>query len=71
MFLFTTDPADEPGIKSKRPLPALPERNQFPAEQMLHLRWKTPGLLFVFKALFQDRKNTGSQLGFIKSMQYE
>lgn len=48
MFLFTADTADEQGIKSKWPLPALPERDQLPAEQILHLYWKTPGLLFVF-----------------------
>lgn len=47
MFLFRADAADEHGIKSKWPLPALPEGEQLPTEPILHLCWKTPGLLIV------------------------
>lgn len=54
MFLFTADAADERSIKSKWPLPALPERDQLPTEPILHLCWKTPGLFIVvgFSLLF-------------------
>jgi len=74
MLLFTTDTAAEHGIKSERPLPALPERDRLPAEQTLPLCWKTPRLLVVFKASFFSKPGKGLKTSlalWFRSMQSE